>query len=168
MIELKALTAEAVPAALEKAVRYRLLNEPEMAENICKDVLRAEPENQEALTTLILALTDQFTGPRPVPSQEPRSLIAKLRSDYEREYYEGLIEERMGLAWLRSEKPRAGATAYEFLQRAMHHFERAEALRPRGNDDALLRWNSCVRIIDANPDIAPAGDAIEKDTLLGD
>ena len=31
MFELKLLSPEAVPAALEKALRYRLLNEPEQA-----------------------------------------------------------------------------------------------------------------------------------------
>ena len=30
---------------------------------------------------------------------------------------------------------------------AMGWYEKAEALRPTGNDDALLRWNTCVRLI---------------------
>ncbi|MBA2736935.1 MAG: hypothetical protein H0U50_09150, partial [Pyrinomonadaceae bacterium] len=29
-------------------------------------------------------------------------------------------------------------------------FERAEAIRPAGNDDAILRWNGCARIIIRN------------------
>ena len=45
---------------LEKALRYRLLNEPLEAESICLDVLQAEPANQEALVTLVLARTDLF------------------------------------------------------------------------------------------------------------
>lgn len=168
MFTLKKLSEEAVPAALHKAMRYRLLNEPEMAENICKDILHTEPDNQEALTTLILTVTDQFTAARPVSPQTARDLLPKLASDYERAYYAGLIEERLGLAWLRSGKPRAGATAFEFLQKAMSFYEQAEALRPRGNDDAILRWNSCARIIDAHADIAPARDAESVESLLSD
>ena len=60
MFELKRLSEEAIPAALEKALRYRLLNEPAEAESICHDVLRIDPENQEALVLLLLALTDRF------------------------------------------------------------------------------------------------------------
>jgi hypothetical protein len=29
----------------------------------------------------------------------------------------------------------------------MAHYEEAERLRPPGEDDPLLRWNSCVRIL---------------------
>lgn len=32
----------------------------------------------------------------------------------------------------------------------MDHYEKAESIRPAGNDDALLRWNACARIIMAN------------------
>ena len=53
MFELKPLSTEAIPAALEKAERYRLLNEPGEAESICLDVLKADPENQQALITLV-------------------------------------------------------------------------------------------------------------------
>ena len=49
MFELKPLSLEGVPAALEKAMRYRLLNEPGEAESICHDVLGVDPDNQEAL-----------------------------------------------------------------------------------------------------------------------
>ena len=83
MFELKALTPGAVPAALEKAVRYRLLNEPEQAESICHDVLRVEPDNQNALTTLILALTDRLSGPRPVLPQLARDLLPRLHGEYD-------------------------------------------------------------------------------------
>ena len=38
-----------MPAALEKALRYRLLNEPVEAESICRDVLEVDPDNQAAL-----------------------------------------------------------------------------------------------------------------------
>ena len=40
MPELKQLHKEAIPSALEKAERYRLLNEPGEAESICHDEIR--------------------------------------------------------------------------------------------------------------------------------
>jgi hypothetical protein len=32
----------------------------------------------------------------------------------------------------------------------MDWFEKAETMRPHGNDDALLRWNTCARLIAKN------------------
>ena len=158
MFHLKSLTREAIPAALEKAHRYRLLNEPEQAESICEDVLRLDPGHQEALVTLILALTDRFDGPRHASPRHARELLQHLRNEYDREYYAGLIAEREGIAWLRSDKPRCGESAYVCFREAMGHYEKAEATRPPANDDALLRWNSCARMIMNNPDVAPVED----------
>jgi len=42
MFDLKPLSKNAIPAALAKAERYRLLNEPMQAASICEDVLRVE------------------------------------------------------------------------------------------------------------------------------
>ena len=167
MFDLKALTPEGVPAALEKASRYRLLNEPEQAESICEDVLRTDPDNQDALVTLILALTDRLYGPRPASPQAARELLPRFKGEYERAYYAGIIWEREGIAWLRSEKPRAGSAAYECFRSAMAHYEKAEAVRPPANDDALLRWNSCARMIMSYADVAPA-EADAEDTTVGD
>ena len=168
MFDLKVLTREGIPAALEKAHRYRLLNEPEQAESICEDVLAVDPENQEALATLILSLTDRFGGPRPVSPRHARTYLPRLHSEYDREYYAGIIDEREGIAWLRSEKPHGGSAAYDCLRQAMSRFERAEAIRPHGNDDALLRWNSCARMIQDHADIAPRPEAAEAALSLED
>ena len=62
MFELKPLSADAIPAALEKAMRYRLLNEPAEAESISQDVLRTDPDNQQALVILLLALWAKIFG----------------------------------------------------------------------------------------------------------
>jgi tetratricopeptide (TPR) repeat protein len=159
MFHLKSLTHQAIPAALEKAHRYRLLNEPEQAESICEDVLRLDPGNQEALVSLLLALTDRFHSTRPTSPRNARELLIRLRSEYDREYYAGLIAEREGIAWLRSDKPRCGEAAYVCFREAMSHYEKAEAIRPPANDDALLRWNSCARMIMNYPDVAPVEDA---------
>ena len=145
--ELKPLSKEGIPAALDKAVRYRLLNEPSEAESICRDVLAVEPDNQQALVVLLLALTDRFSEGHAVAVAQAHELLARLQNDYERSYYAGLICERRAKAHLDLSVPGAGHDAYEWLREAMGWYERAEALRPEGNDDALLRWNACARII---------------------
>ena len=62
MFELKKISAEGVPEALEKAERYRLLNEPRLAESICLDILEIEPANTRAIVTMLLAITDEFSS----------------------------------------------------------------------------------------------------------
>jgi len=146
MFELKSLSPDAVPRALKKAERYRLLNEPAEAESICLDVLAVEPDNQEAIATLILALTDQFVAD-PHRTSDAWSTQARLRDEYERAYYAGIIHERRAKALLVLGTPRGGSIAYEWLREAMASYERAEAVRPANNDDALLRWNACARLI---------------------
>jgi hypothetical protein len=150
MFEPKPLTREAIPAALEKAVRYRLLNEPSDAESICHDVLRIDPDNEQALITLLLAITDRFSKGYAVGSAKAHEILARLRSEYDRVYYSGLIAERRAKALLAQNMPGTCFDAHELLREAMTYYESAEALRPAQNDDALLRWNACARIIDTN------------------
>ena len=150
MFELKPLSIEGVPAALERALRYRLLNEPSEAESICQDVLRIDPENQEALVILLLAITDQFGRGYSVGITEATEVLPRLRDPYERAYYAGIICERRAKACLRQGGPGSGFDAYEFLREAMAWYEKAETVRPAGNDDALLRWNACARMIMGN------------------
>jgi hypothetical protein len=143
--ELKPIRREAIPKALEKAERYRLLNEPAQAESICQDILEVDPTNQPTLITLLLALTDQFD--RGSPINHPRELLPRLHDEYERAYYAGIICERKARAQLNQGMPGAGFTAYDLLCEAMEWYEKAEALRPPDNDDTTLRWNACVRTI---------------------
>ena len=150
MFDLKPLSKEAIPAALEKAMRYRLLNEPGEAESACHDILRADPENHDALITLFLALTDRFGKGYGVGVLQAGEVLARLRDPYERAYYAGILCERQAKAQLHHGGPGSGFEAYEFLREAMTHYEKAEAIRPPGNDDALLRWNACARIIMQN------------------
>ena len=150
MFELKPLHREAVPAAIEKAMRYRLLNEPGEAESICHDVLRIDPENQQALVILFLALTDRFGKGYAVGLTRAQEVLPRLRDPYERDYYSGILCERRAKAHLHSGGPGSGFDAYELLSEAMAWYEKAEAIRPAGNDDALLRWNACARIIMRN------------------
>ena len=150
MFDLKPLSKDAIPAALEKAMRYRLLNEPGEAESVCHDVLRADPDNQQALVTLLLAMTDRFGKGYSVGVMEAREVLARLRDPYERAYYHGILSERRGKAQLHRGGPGSGFEAYDYLSEAMTSYEQAEAIRPPGNDDALLRWNACARIIMQN------------------
>jgi tetratricopeptide (TPR) repeat protein len=147
MFELKRIAAEAIPAALDKAERYRLLNQPEAAESICEDVLAIEPDNQPALISLLLALTDQFHLGDTESFQHALQLLPRLDGEYERHYYSGLVWERRASARLRAEEPGSGHVAFPWLHKAMEFYEKAEAVRPHGNDDALLRWNTCARLI---------------------
>ncbi len=156
MFDLKPLSKEAIPGALGKAERYRLLNEPSEAESICLDVLGIDPGNQQALVTLLLALTDQFGQDSSSAVHRAREVLSRLRDAYERAYYAGIICERRARARLRHGGPGSGAIAYEGFQEAMSWYEKAEVLRPPRNDDAVLRWNTCARFILANPHLAAA------------
>ena len=145
MYELKHISTEAIPGALDKAQRYRLLNEPREAESICRDILQLDPEHQQGLILLLLSLTDQFGRGFDVPLKSVQNLLTRLRGEYERAYYAGVILERWGKAQLQSGIP--SYTAYDWLREAMHCYDQAEAIHPPGNMEAILRWNTCARII---------------------
>jgi hypothetical protein len=150
MSQLKALSKEAIPAALEKATRYRLLNEPAEAESICLDVLKADPENQEAIITLLLAFTDRFEKGYGVSDTQAKELLSRIKSEYDRTYYTGIVAERRAKVKLAQHTPDCRFQAFDLFREAMSWFEKAEAIRPLGHDDALLRWNTCARIIERN------------------
>ncbi len=148
MFELKPLHKGSITAAVEKAEHYRLLNEAREAESICLDILEVDPKNQQALVILLLSLTDQFGKGRSVDVNQARELLPKLETEYQRAYYEGIICERQGKATLNQSMPGSKYVAYEWLRDAMEHFEKAATVRPSGNDEAILRWNTCVRLIE--------------------
>jgi len=163
--ELKAVSPEAVARALAKADRYRLLNEPGEAESICRDALRVEPDNQEVLITLVLALTDQFDDDTSTVV-EASATVGRLRDDYQRAYYTGIVAERRAKARLRHGTPGGGPQAYEWLRAAMNWYEKADAIRPAANDDARLRWNACARLIMHNRHLVPMDEARGEPLLL--
>ena len=154
--QLKPLHKHAIDSAMEKANHYRLLNDPENAESICRDVLDHDPKNQAALVTLILSLADQFRS-RSSNLQDARSYLVRLEDEYFQAYYAGLICERAARAMLTRTDPGVKFAAYDLFREAMGYFEKAERLSSDNNDDAVLRWNSCVRTIrkrnlEARPD----------------
>ncbi len=165
-MELKPLSKEGIPGALARVERYRLLNEPEQAESICLDILRCDPENHEALIALLLAITDQFesgAGPRVSAARE---LIPRLRNEYDRAYYAGIIAERRARALINQGGPGSGTIAYEWIRNAMNSYEMAEGIRPPGNDDAILRWNTCARFLMNHPHLAPGPEERMEPILL--
>jgi hypothetical protein len=151
----KPITQDGIPAALQKAERYRVINDPTSAESICLDVLAISPGNQQALVTLLLAITDQF-GQAPTEGvRRAREVLPRLQDEYKRAYYAGIICERCGKAQLRAGAPKSGEMAYHWLREAMSWYEKAESQRPAGNDEAILRWNTCGRLLARNPHLRP-------------
>ena len=149
--ELKSIAKESVPRALEKAERYRLLNEPFLAESICLDVLAVDPGNVQVLVVYILALTDQFQTGGHANAARAKEAIAKLPSEYDRLYYAGLVAERRGHAYATSASFGSNEAAWEFLVEAMELYDQASAVpHAASNDDTTLRRNTCVRLIESH------------------
>ena len=116
--QLKSIPKAGIPEAIAKVELYRYLNEPEEAESICRDILSIDPLHQLARRFLGLAITDQYTG---------------------------LLCERRAKAQLRAGHP--PHTLVPLFDRALRCFADAEKIRPAGNDDSILRWNRCVRLL---------------------
>jgi hypothetical protein len=151
--ELKLLPPGSIPLALEKAERYRLLNEPQEAESICSDILRVDPQNREARIALLLSLTDQFPT---VGLERARQLLAGLGDPYAQAYYAGVIDERWGKA---QQRPGGGYShAESWVREAMTFYAQAEKLSPPGVSDAVLRWNACCRFLQTLKHDAEAGE----------
>jgi hypothetical protein len=154
MFELKRLSTAAIPGALAKAERYRLLNEPEEAQSICEDVLGADPDNFEAVRVLILALTDTFpeSGTKrgePGPGAG-RAAAVGIRARLLRRPRRRASRPRVTHA----RRPRPRLAGGRSLREAMRSFERADAVKPADNEDALLRWNACARLFHRHPELA--------------
>ncbi len=161
--ELKPISVQSIPQALEKVERYRLLNEPALAESICLDILAVVPDHQQALISLLLSRTDQFhSNAQPKGAQE---VLAQIKGEYEQAYYAGVIWERLGNARMRHGDPGARTSGYHALRDAMSHYEAAMKLASPGNNDAILRWNTCARTIMQNPDIQVSSEHDPQDWL---
>ena len=148
MHQLKTISPEAIPRATQKAERYRLLNQSWATESICLDILEVDPGNQQVLVMFLLSLTDQFAAEPGDLAKRAHAVLERLTDEYQRSYYAGIIDERLGHAKLEHGAMHAEAIAYNTFRAAMASFERAEQLRQPGNDDAILRWNTCARTLD--------------------
>ena len=152
MFALKPLSLDSVAGAISKAERYRLLNEPAEAESICHDILEIEPENQPALIMLVLALSDQIAEDAQAFTN---ALVtaARLRNAYDKAYYSGIVWECRAKARYHDGGRGLRHTVHEWMQKALQLFEQAERLRAPGNDDSILRWNTCVRFLVRHPEL---------------
>lgn len=150
-LKLKTISKDGIPEAISKATLYRYLNEPEETESICHDILAAEPENQTALRILGLAITDQFTGKPADRYAEAETIFGQLLDPYERDYCMGLLYERRAKAQLSAGRPPQALVV--LFHQAMRFFEQAEKIHPPENDDAVLRWNRCLRILEGLPQV---------------
>lgn len=164
-MQLKPISREGVPAALQKAERYRLLNDSSAAESICLDILEVEPDNQHALVTLLLSITDQMATETDAVSRA-RDVLPKLVDEYKRAYYAGIISERKAKILLANGGPGIADVASDWFREAMKSYERAEELRPRGNDEAILRWNTCARMLARHAPSRPTRE--EYEAALGE
>ncbi len=159
--ELKAISRAGIAEAIAKAELYRYLNEPEEAESICRDILAVDSGHQLAKRLLGLSITDQFTGYAGDRYAEVEEIFHSLKDAYERAYYSGLLHERRAKVQLRS-----GYSAHILLplvEEAMKCFAEAEKIRQPGNDDSILRWNRCVRLLQSQPDFRVERDALPHD-----
>ncbi len=143
--KLKHISTAGIAEAISKAELYRSFNEPEEAESICRDILAIEPQHQLALRLLGLALTDQFAGSTSDRYREAEATFQQLKDPYERLYYAGILQERRAKAQLNAGQP--PHTLLQLFEQALHSFAEAEKIRPAGNDDAIIRWNRCVRLL---------------------
>ena len=160
--ELKAITKEGVAAALLKAHRYRVLNDSAAAESICLDVLAVEPANVEAIVMHVLAITDQFDVGHAEDLRRAEEALGGLTDPYKHAYYRGIICERWAKSIVTRDVPRGDAMAWEWIERAFDSYAAAEKLRAPGNDEAVLRWNACVRLLAGHPNVrAPAAEVWE-------
>jgi len=166
MLALKPLSREAIPAALAKAERYRLLNEPWQAESICRDILAVEPGDRDARVTLVLALTDQFH--QGISQNEALEAVGVLADEYDRRYYTGIVYERRALALFRQTDFRSPDAVYRLIEHAMEWYEKAQTLRPVGNDDPLLRWNACARFLHRFRHLRPSERQGQLEPVLSD
>lgn len=161
--KLKTISSSGITEALAKAQLYRFLREPEEAESICQDILLADPGNQSALRLLGLSITDQFSGEVSDRIAEAESAFRALSAPYAQNYYLGILSERRAKAQMRARRPNYLVVA--LIEDAMSHFEEAEKLRPPGNEESILRWNRCLRLLEKLPfqELQPVPPLTEDD-----
>jgi hypothetical protein len=163
--KLKPISREAIPRAIQKAERYRLINQSWAAESICRDILDIEPANQQVLVMFVLAMTDQLADDHGHIMKVVHETLPRITDPYQRAYYTGIASERSGQALLHWGGMGSGAMAYDALRDAMTWYERAEGIRPAGNDDAILRWNTCARLINGNSQLRPQAEPTYEPAL---
>ena len=101
------INKSSLPSVIAKAKQYRSLLEPDLAISICLDVFAVDQSNQEALVIYILSLTDLYSHDVKVDQEKILSAINRLNSDFERNYYIGLMHERKARSYLNKHMSRS-------------------------------------------------------------
>lgn len=164
MFELKPISRDSVDGALARAERYRLLNEPNEAVSICRDILAVDPANRQARISLVLALTDEIPQDASAFASAMEAMSG-LETEYDRTYYSGIAWERRAKASYAAGGVGTSSYVYDWTVRALRLFGEAEHLRPAGNDDAILRWNACVRFLDRHKELGPKSEEAPEPIL---
>lgn len=165
MFDLKPISKDAIPHAIDRAKKYRLLNEPWHAESICRDVYKADPDNQQNLIILLLSITDQFKSSMHSKSiTDAMKVIDLLKDNYQKDYANGLVHERLASAAIIKGGPRSHYIAYYHLLDAMEWYEKSQKNHPEKNEESVLRWNTCARMIEEF-DLKPSPEG-ETQTML--
>ena len=155
--DLKPLDKGAIPNSIDRAKQYRALNQPWHAESICRDVLAVDPENQQNLIILFLAITDQFgSEKRTKKISDAEVLLDQLKDGFQKDYAKGIMYERLASAALNMGGVRSGYIAYYHLLDALNWYDKS-AKSPEKSQESVLRWNTCVRMI-KQFDLKPAPD----------
>ena len=164
---LKSLSPAAVDGALRLAADSRKGGQAQTCESVCHDVLQAEPRNQEALRLLLLSHADRFDADSSQHEMGARDAQSRLTSAYDRAFYDGYIMHRLAQAAIASGSPSAARIVYDLLTGAMASYEDAERMRPDGNDDAVLLWNACHRLLQSTPHSGPR-ETQAFETMVGE
>ena len=102
---------------------------------------------------LILSMTDQFE--ETLSGRLAQQLLPRLAGDYEKNYFAGIISERLGRAYMKNQGHGFSFEAYDCLREAMTCFEKAQDLRRAGEEEAIFRWNTCARTLNSHPELRP-------------
>ena len=81
-------------------------------------MLKADPENQEALITLLLAVTDRFGKGYGVSDTQAKELLSRVKGEYERAYYTGILAERRAKAQARARHSRVESLCSRWFSRS--------------------------------------------------
>lgn len=155
-----------VQKAMERAEHYRLLNEPEQAESICRDIVSVDPENEKAWIHLLLSLSDQFPKDKEDARKEATEALVHIKSDFLNHYYQGIIHERWGRANMKFGHGHQAVMSW--ISKAMQSYQKAIELAPADDPDPTLRWNTCVRLMEKLSKSAPPAQPAAKRDMHGE
>ena len=100
-------------------------------------------------------------------SRRRRRTAERIRATRPRLLHRHHLGERRAKARLRRGVPDCGPRAYEWLREAMNWYEKPKPSALHGNDDALLRWNACARLIMRDRRLVPAPRRARRASAAG-